>query len=729
MNARDLALVRDLGCETSEFSAIWKNDFSAIDPTIRRTARYVLQLLSSSTELQDDDDDDRLVNKGWKLISSLINEQAATTCFDSTVSNPDDSPPVRWKMWRIRVLTQLPANLLERLRAVDGDSPTNPCIALLGEVLSLNITEIRLLDFLEKRDSLADFTNFLRNLISVPNWRNRQLLARMLDADENDIRLALKSTSTLTETKLIEISRNNEADLEDFIEASRGLSEIIYTSPATLQELSDMLIEKAPTSEWMLTDFPHQQAAIDRLLPAIRRAAEGSVSGVNALLYGLPGTGKTEFARALAKAAGMTVFQVNSADEDGDGMGREGRLTAYLLAQQMLKNRRDAVILFDEVEDVFANDVEAIMRMLFNSEQSGGKEKGFMNCLLETNPVPTIWVTNNIRVMDAAFLRRFLLPVEFSVPPRIVRRKIVERHLGDSNLPIELLDELAADDKLAPAQFGDARRLLRLHNAQNDAQENGRIVREGVASIRRLLHGTKLPTKRRAITTFDTAFLNIAGGIAPQKIAAALGRTGRGSLCFYGPPGTGKTEFAHILADALDRELVVRQTSDLVSKYIGETEQNIARLFNTIDADHSILFIDEVDSFLRDRQEAERSWEITAVNELLQHMENFPGIFIAATNLMKGIDTAALRRFDFKLAFQPLSLPQRIAFFAREALGDIEAGTDLPSTIVSRLDQLETLTPGDFANVCRQRDILAEDLVPEEFLRRLVQECRWKEVA
>ncbi|MDD3380891.1 MAG: ATP-binding protein, partial [Rugosibacter sp.] len=280
-----------------------------------------------------------------------------------------------------------------------------------------------------------------------------------------------------------------------------------------------------------------------------------------------------------------------------------------------------------------------------------------------------------------------------------------------------------------PAQFGDARRLLALHPEQSDAKENERVVREGVASIRRLLHGTRSPKHRRSIMSFDVGFLNIAGGIAPQKIAIALDRTGRGSLCFYGPPGTGKTEFAHVLADALDRELVVKRSSDLISKYVGETEQNIAKLFNTIDAERSILFIDEVDSFLRDRRAAEHSWEITAVNELLQHMENYPGIIIAATNLMTGIDAAALRRFDFKLAFQPLTLPQRVALFAREALGDIEAGVSLPSPIVNRLGQLAKLTPGDFANVCRQRDIMGDDLAPEEFLRRLVQECRWKEAA
>ena len=107
-----------------------------------------------------------------------------------------------------------------------------------------------------------------------------------------------------------------------------------------------------------------------------------------------------------------------------------------------------------------------------------------------------------------------------------------------------------------------------------------------------------------------------------------------------------------------------------MSPYVGETKRNIARLFNTLDAEHSILLLDEVDSLLRDRTQAQRSWELTQVNELLQQMERFNGIFIAATNLMTQLDTAALRRFDFKLEFRPLSEAQRLSLFAREVLGD-----------------------------------------------------------
>ncbi|WP_418219966.1 AAA family ATPase [Candidatus Thiodictyon syntrophicum] len=190
-----------------------------------------------------------------------------------------------------------------------------------------------------------------------------------------------------------------------------------------------------------------------------------------------------------------------------------------------------------------------------------------------------------------------------------MRRAIVESHLGDRDLPPALLDELAADAVLAPAQLGAARRLLDLH-PQAPAEQT---VRAGVAAVRTLLYGAPTPRRRTPATRFDVAFLNLAGGIGPSAIARALAEQGRGSLCFYGPPGTGKTAFAEVLAEALDRELVARQASDLISPYVGETEQNLARLFRDCDPAHSVLLLDEVDSFLSDRRAARHGWEVLTV--------------------------------------------------------------------------------------------------------------------
>ena len=129
-------------------------------------------------------------------------------------------------------------------------------------------------------------------------------------------------------------------------------------------------------------------------------------------------------------------------------------------------------------------------------------------------------------------------------------------------------------------------------------------------------------------------------------------------LCFYGPPGTGKTAFGHWLAQELGKTLMVKRVSDLVSPYVGTTEQNLAQAFDRAQQEDAVLLLDEVDSFLQDRRKARQSWEVTAVNEMLTQMESYRGLFIASTNLMSDLDEASLRRFDLKVHFGYLKAAQ-----------------------------------------------------------------------
>src|SRR5204862_3736696 len=136
-----------------------------------------------------------------------------------------------------------------------------------------------------------------------------------------------------------------------------------------------------------------------------------------------------------------------------------------------------------------------------------------------------------------------------------------------------------------------------------------------------------------------------------------------GTLCFHGPPGTGKTALAEHMARELERPLLIRQASDIVSKYVDETEQNMAAMFAEAEAEQAVLLLDEADSFLRSRRMAERNYEVTEVNEMLQGMERFAGIFVCTTNLFDELDEAALRRFTFKIRFRPLTAEQRERMF------------------------------------------------------------------
>ena len=103
----------------------------------------------------------------------------------------------------------------------------------------------------------------------------------------------------------------------------------------------------------------------------------------------------------------------------------------------------------------------------------------------------------------------------------------------------------------------------------------------------------------------------------------------------------------------------------------------------------AILLIDEVDSFLQDRRNAERSWELSGVNEMLTQMESYQGIFIASTNLMSSVDSAALRRFDLKVSFDYLNGEQ--AWQLLESYGQSLSLGHLDSQLKGRIQNLRPL--------------------------------------
>ena len=123
---------------------------------------------------------------------------------------------------------------------------------------------------------------------------------------------------------------------------------------------------------------------------------------------------------------------------------------------------------------------------------------------------------------------------------------------------------------------------------------------------------------------------------------------------FAGPPGTGKTMAAEAIADALRLPLYRIDLSQVVNKYIGETEKNLRRLFDAADAADVILFFDEADALFGKRTEVKDAHDRYAnleISYLLERMERFKGLAILATNRKKDLDEAFLRRLRFVVDF------------------------------------------------------------------------------
>lgn len=442
-------------------------------------------------------------------------------------------------------------------------------------------------------------------------------------------------------------------------------------------------------------DFKEQGETFSLLRRLLGGALRNRAVGINILIHGPPGTGKTEFARTLAADIGASLFAVGEFDCDGEEPSRYERLHALKWSQHLLARRGESLVLFDEMEDLFA---EA------NSVAGGGRRRAgskiFVNRLLEANPVPTIWTSNEIDPIDPAHLRRMSFVFRMDHPSSATQKRIVAR-LGEAEETEEAAHGLAALLPRETETASVARTALRAAALAGGKPEDAEAI--GRSLLAGLRGGRVMAPEPNGVVDLDLYESDPPMASLVTRLAAPDTPAGF-SLLLTGAPGTGKSVLAAHIAERIDRPLKVKRASDLLSKWVGETEANIAEAFAEARDTGAVLLFDEVDSLLLDRSDARRSWEVTQVNELLTWMDTHPLPFIAATNHPRRLDPAALRRFLFKIRLCELTRERAARAFVRFF------GMPAPT----ELERLRGLTPGDFQVVARQlrfRPAAADEIV------------------
>lgn len=453
------------------------------------------------------------------------------------------------------------------------------------------------------------------------------------------------------------------------------LKRLMRAPAQSRDELERWLMPEIEETSLSWSDFEHLGALRD-LAGKILAAGEP----VSILLYGEPGTGKSEFARALAQHNGCGSIFAGLTDANGEEPERSERLSHLMMLRTLCKKRRDRIIVVDEADDVLAQ----------GRDRRGSKQ--WINRLIEEPQVPTIWILNDQSSLGDAALRRMSLAIGFERPPLNVRLRIAGRAADANN--VALSD--AALQSLAglpanPAIVSTGLRAAKLVGGGAD------VAGQAIKSVMRAMGENGLP-ERPSNAAYDPALAAADVDLADLS-DRLVGAPGRGwSLLLSGPSGTGKSAFARHLAERMGIEVYERCGSDLLGAFVGETEGNIARAFANAAERGALLLIDEADSFLFRREQGQRTWEVSMVNEMLRQMEYLRAPFVATTNLAQMLDPAVQRRFTLRTEFRPLHGAQVRNLFRAHFGQEWPQQEPLPTR----------QTPGDFAVVAHRATLLGE---------------------
>ncbi|MCK5917202.1 MAG: ATP-binding protein [Cocleimonas sp.] len=595
----------------------------------------------------------------------------------------------------------------------------------LADLIGMNTAEKELLSFCMILNTVREIENVTEILGSLSSANIINALAVILDINTTKVRKALSSDGLLYRTGLARLSRDT-GQLFYQLATIGDMGEVLLddSQPDMMKSLTRFF---APGKKSTLQpdDFKHLQNDYQLLHRYLEISSKESRKGVNVLIYGVPGTGKTEMVRTLATSLKMQLYEVSAdvvSSNYYDDEDHSSRMDSYRLCLQVLKRKKNTLILFDEIEDAFIRD-GSMER--FGIRTSTNAKKGSLNHILESNQLPTLWVSNVISHIDEAIIRRFDYIVELKIPPKSTRFHIIKKHVGDLSVSEAWIDKISNNESLAPALISRAVNVVKALGEKQQIQIEASMERILSNTLNAMGYDKNLSNPHPSVLTYRLEGVNPDYDLA--GLQTGLKKSLKGTFCFYGPSGTGKSEFVHQLANVLEKPLLIKRASDLLDPYIGMTERNICNMFEQAKYDQSILLLDEADSFLRDRTLSRESWEVTQVNELLTQMEQFEGLFFCTTNLMEVLDQASLRRFDLKVKFDYLKAAQAWVLF-QQTLAD--AGSDPikdEKTFKNKVRALQGITPGDFATALRQNRFSTKEMTAEYLLEALMREIKFKQ--
>ena len=535
---------------------------------------------------------------------------------------------------------------------------------------------------------------YLDNDLELFKARSKKILACLL---ETNISKLNSSINTLETCMLLEVNSSvgrigRGLSVEDILVEIFEQPEINHNDLFCIQMKGETL---------PLENFNIKKEELNYI---VRLLKSKSSAPVHIMLYGPPGTGKTTFARSLAKSLGLKAFTINVRENVTSESA-----TSVIACMNIASKHPKSFVVIDEAEKILDTSLRDI-------SSKNGKDKLWLNTLLERPNNHVIWITNHVNNIHPSAMRRFSFSVFFQAPGRKEREKlffdIIKRHKVEKYFSNSQIKSLAKNYEVPAAVIENS--IDRAEILKYNDDEFVPAVECSMKAYTTFLRGGK-EIKRKAGDkvknfTLDGLTLNNAeiSDLMDRCIRAdefmrnpkSKIEGGCATMLFYGPPGTGKTALARHIAHELDRECFIQRASDLQNCLVGETEKKIAEAFRHAEEEGAVLVIDEADTFLYSRDMAVRSWEVSFVNEFLVNLEECKCFCICTTNRLEELDPASLRRFSYKIKFDYAGSSQITALY--NSLLRPLCDTEIPSQLERELKTFTKLTPGDFHSVRAQ---------------------------
>lgn len=550
---------------------------------------------------------------------------------------------------------------------------------------------------------------FDRCFKKVNNSRLCKILAYVLNEPEGDIKAVFHPKGFLNRAGMLSFDFSSGFGVQSHLDLGCGVRETLEIANGDWITIVDGVCNQAKTTTLIESDFSHVSKEWSLVLNYIKGAAGNNRIGANVLIYGPPGCGKTEFSRAVLAASGLRGFELLSEKADGSSTTSATRRSYFRQANIYLQNDPSSILLIDEMDGMMEIDDEMGRRDFGNNFS-----KASANAQLESNQIPSIWITNDSCQFDPAQLRRFDLVIQFNPPSHKAIKLQLADKLATHGIADTWLDAASRTSGLTPG-------LVNTLSLVADSVEHGS---EGskTPNMEELLN-TALRQRGIKIAYTKTQKYRIEycnSSIPVTTLTSTLTAKKDARCLLHGSTGTGKTAFARHMSETLNLEPKLVRPSDILDMYVGGTERNIARLFETTNPEDTLIILDEFESLAADRRGSTHNWEVSQINEMLTQIEAYQGKIIACTNLVDHIDPAIRRRFQLKVELLPLNQQQRINLF-KECCKKLKLDSEFSTSAISQLHSTEQLAYGHFANAVEIAEYVP-DLTVNTFVESLMQE-------